>query len=303
MVPDDLAQAVLSREDVVRYLRSATGVPTDANGSSPTSKSSKRRSGTSFIARSSTRCTRFSGRSSGGSNISRSSNRPPGGTRHLRVEPPEPHGLPRRAGRAGRQRRAPAHYRRGHQPVGGPLGLIHKHVTGAIPIRRNTKDPAYLITLKAYVASCSAARTSCSIPKVAQLQRRAEKAQDRPAARGAALGNAGPDDRADRDFLRPRARGSHPRTTARQAEPAPVRARARRDDPIRRRVSVTRVRDVRPADSARRLGSRIAARCAGAREADPGLDWQARESTADLRGRHRHAAVGEQARLEARAKR
>jgi len=35
---------------------------------------------------------------------------------------------------------------------GGPLGLIHKHVTGAIPIRRNTKDPAYLLTLKAYVA-------------------------------------------------------------------------------------------------------------------------------------------------------
>lgn len=35
---------------------------------------------------------------------------------------------------------------------GGPLGLIHKHVTGALPIRRDTKDPAYLITLKAYVA-------------------------------------------------------------------------------------------------------------------------------------------------------
>ena len=35
---------------------------------------------------------------------------------------------------------------------GGPLGLIHRHVTGAIPIRRNTKDPAYFITLKAYVA-------------------------------------------------------------------------------------------------------------------------------------------------------
>src|SRR6476619_7119875 len=35
---------------------------------------------------------------------------------------------------------------------GGPLGLIHRHVTGAIPIRRNMKDPAYLITLKAYVA-------------------------------------------------------------------------------------------------------------------------------------------------------
>ena len=35
---------------------------------------------------------------------------------------------------------------------GGPLGLLHKHVTGAIPIRRNTKDPGYLITLKAYVS-------------------------------------------------------------------------------------------------------------------------------------------------------
>jgi glycerol-3-phosphate O-acyltransferase len=35
---------------------------------------------------------------------------------------------------------------------GGPLGLLHRHVTGAVPIRRNTKDPAYLITLKAYVA-------------------------------------------------------------------------------------------------------------------------------------------------------
>ncbi|HKH70065.1 MAG TPA: 1-acyl-sn-glycerol-3-phosphate acyltransferase [Vicinamibacterales bacterium] len=35
---------------------------------------------------------------------------------------------------------------------GGPLALLHRHVTGAIPIRRNTRDPAYLLTLKAYVA-------------------------------------------------------------------------------------------------------------------------------------------------------
>lgn len=35
---------------------------------------------------------------------------------------------------------------------GGPLGLLHRHVTGAIPIRRNTKDPAYLVTLTAYVS-------------------------------------------------------------------------------------------------------------------------------------------------------
>lgn len=35
---------------------------------------------------------------------------------------------------------------------GGPLGLLHRHVTGAVPIRRNTKDPIYLVTLQAYVA-------------------------------------------------------------------------------------------------------------------------------------------------------
>ena len=35
---------------------------------------------------------------------------------------------------------------------GGPLGLLNRHVTGALPIRRNSRDPAYLITLKAYVA-------------------------------------------------------------------------------------------------------------------------------------------------------
>lgn len=34
---------------------------------------------------------------------------------------------------------------------GGPLGLLHRHITGAIPIRRGSKDPAYLATLKAYV--------------------------------------------------------------------------------------------------------------------------------------------------------
>ena len=35
---------------------------------------------------------------------------------------------------------------------GGALGLLHRHVTGAIPIRRGVKDPAYLATLKAYIS-------------------------------------------------------------------------------------------------------------------------------------------------------
>jgi glycerol-3-phosphate O-acyltransferase len=35
---------------------------------------------------------------------------------------------------------------------GGALGLLHKHVTGAVPIRRHSKDPLYLVTLRAYIA-------------------------------------------------------------------------------------------------------------------------------------------------------
>jgi len=41
---------------------------------------------------------------------------------------------------------------------GGAMGFIHRHVTGAIPIRRNSKDPAYLMTLRAYVAEILARR-------------------------------------------------------------------------------------------------------------------------------------------------
>ena len=35
---------------------------------------------------------------------------------------------------------------------GGPLGLINRHVTGAIPLRRHSKDPVYLATFRAYIA-------------------------------------------------------------------------------------------------------------------------------------------------------
>ena len=34
----------------------------------------------------------------------------------------------------------------------GAMGLLNRHVTGALPIRRNSRDPAYLATLRAYVA-------------------------------------------------------------------------------------------------------------------------------------------------------
>jgi glycerol-3-phosphate O-acyltransferase len=35
--------------------------------------------------------------------------------------------------------------------LGGPLGLLWRHVAGAMPIRRNSRDAVYLMTLKAYV--------------------------------------------------------------------------------------------------------------------------------------------------------
>lgn len=35
---------------------------------------------------------------------------------------------------------------------GGALGVLNRQITGAIPIRRGSKDPVYLATLKAYVA-------------------------------------------------------------------------------------------------------------------------------------------------------
>ena len=70
---------------------------------------------------------------------------------------------------------------------GGPLGLLHRHVTGAIPIRRNTKDPAYLITLKAYIAEMlRPPRPVLLHRRRPQLQRRAEDAEDRPGPRRAA---------------------------------------------------------------------------------------------------------------------
>ena len=70
---------------------------------------------------------------------------------------------------------------------GGPLGLLHRHVTGAIPIRRNTKDPAYLITLKAYVAELLRPPRLFFYPEGGRSYSGEMKtAEDRAAARGAA---------------------------------------------------------------------------------------------------------------------
>ncbi len=146
---------------------------------------------------------------------------------------------------------------------GGPLGLIHKHVTGALPIRRNTKDPAYLITLKAYVGELLHTHDLFFYPEGG----RSYSGELKPPKTGllsACLDaqRAGLDARAGGGRLRPGARGSRPGAAEGQAPPARVQPRARRDGALRGRLSQPRVRHVRPADPARRIRRRItAARC------------------------------------------
>jgi 1-acyl-sn-glycerol-3-phosphate acyltransferase len=153
MVPNDIARAVLAREDVVRYLRSSHGgsdgrervfayleeLNTTQRYSFyralkhplyPILRKIERRAEHLEIVESATR---------GGRVIYASNHK--SHTDYL-VEPLvlDDSGV------------RPPIIAAGINLFGGPLGLIHKHVTGAIPIRRNTKDPAYLVTLKAYVA-------------------------------------------------------------------------------------------------------------------------------------------------------
>ena len=99
-----------------------------------------------------------------------------------------------------------------------PLGLLHRHVTGAMPIRRNTKDPAYLITLKAYVAELLQRHDLLFYTEGGRSYSGELKApKTGPDPRRAAGGPHGPGDRADGRGLRRRARGSHPGAPGGQA--------------------------------------------------------------------------------------
>src|SRR5918992_4139253 len=153
MVPDDLAQAVLAREDVAKYLRSSHGGSTGRervfayleelstkqrypfyralkHPLYPILRKIERRFEHLEIVEAATRAGRVIYASNHKSH-----------TDYL-IEPLvlDDNGV------------RPPLIAAGINLFGGPLGLIHRHVTGAIPIRRHTKDPAYLITLKAYVA-------------------------------------------------------------------------------------------------------------------------------------------------------
>ena len=176
---------------------------------------------------------------------------------------------------------------------GGPLGLLHRHVTGAIPIRRNTKDPVYLVTLQAYVAEVLQRRDllyyveggrsysgELKAPKTGLLQ--------------AAL-------QADRDDLSivPMAIAYdlvlEDRILARQAtkrRQRPFAQELAEMVALRRRLSVARLRDVRRADAARRTSTRSR----GARSWTSRIDVQdadrsALQGAADGARRGRDAAV------------
>ena len=99
---------------------------------------------------------------------------------------------------------------------GGPLGLLHRHVTGAIPIRRNTKDPAYLVTLKAYVAEMLKRHDLFFYPEGGRSYSGELKSAKTGLLHAALQADATRSvDRAGGRRLRPRARGSHPRARRR----------------------------------------------------------------------------------------
>ena len=158
--------------------------------------------------------------------------------------------------------------RAGINLFGGPLGLLHRHVTGAIPIRRNRRTRLSL-TLRRTSASCCRQRDVLFYPEggrsyIGELKSPKtgllHAACSRRAARGSPAGGR---------RLRPGARGSH-HPAADGASVARSRSRwSRRDGALRGRLPVPRVRHLRRADSARRARPRVAPRRGLARPRHP----------------------------------
>ena len=153
---------------------------------------------------------------------------------------------------------------------GGPLGLLHRHVTGAIPIRRNTKDPALPGDAEGVHRRAAAPTRSALLPRGrAELHGRDEDTQDRPAARD----DAGDD--SPRQIV-PMAMAYdlvlEDRILSRQAakrRAKAVLARGGRDGALRGGLPVARVRHLRRADPDGRARPRVAPRRPGARARDP----------------------------------
>ena len=195
MPMDDITQAVLARDEVVRVParrpRRSTA-PRRASASTPTSTSCGRRSATRSTARSSTRSTRSCARSSASpstSSIAQAATR--GRARHLRLEPQEPHRLPGRAAGARRQRHPAADHRRRHQPVRRPARPAPPARHRRDPDPPQHQGPGVPHHAEGVRRRAAAAPRPVLLPGGRpQLQRRAEAAEDRPAPRGAAGGDS-----------------------------------------------------------------------------------------------------------------
>ena len=142
---------------------------------------------------------------------------------------------------------------------GGPLGVLHRHVTGAIPIRRDAKDPAYLVTLKAYIAELLH-RHDLLFYLEGGRSYSGEIKSPKTGLLHAAL-QAGREDIViipTRSRLRHGARGRDPRAPGRQAPPASVLARGGRDGGRGGRLRIAIVRHVRQSHPAEGLGPLVA---------------------------------------------
>ena len=72
---------------------------------------------------------------------------------------------------------------------GGALGLLHQHVTGAIPIRRNSKDPVYLVDAARPTSPRSSSGTTCSTTRRADAAISGELKSPKTGLLQAALGS------------------------------------------------------------------------------------------------------------------
>ena len=292
---DDISQAVLAREDVVRYLRGGYG---DSGAQARERINALPRRAAHDAAPQDLPRAAASALSD-----------PPQDRAHAR----EP--APRHATRSARHRIVYVSNHKSHtdylvEPLvlddngirppliaaginlfGGPLGLIHQHVTGAIPIRRNTKDPAYLITLKAYVAEILKKHDLFFYPEGGRSYSGELKPRRPGCSRGAERRAAQPRDHPGRRRLRPGARGSHPGAPAREEAAAPVRA-ASWPRWCATRSATGRARSSPSARRFRRRPRRpLAQRRARAGAPDPRTHRRALQGAADRGVRRRDAAV------------
>ncbi len=200
MVPDDLAQAVLAREDVARYLRSSHGGSDGRDRVFRVPRRAENDTALSVLpgAEAPALSDPAQDRSPGRARRPRRG-RHAQGARHLRVQPQEPHRLSGGTARARRQRRAAADHRSRHQPLrrsARPHPQACDRRDPDPPQHEGSGVPGHPQGLRRGTAA--APRPALLSRGRTKLQRRDQAAKDRPPARRAAVRAAGTHDRPHR---------------------------------------------------------------------------------------------------------